>query len=876
MAIFKDTETNTAFPTGAAVTNCKPMSTALDSIPSVLSYSNYSKDSFVYSLYPIEISGDIDEISSGEFDYGLGGVARSNINIDGVRKNGIGMFYFISRLNKSKIESAFFGGPCTPPIAPAISFWEYLSSFWGRLKDKDKSVWENYWKSVTDIGFELTSQADRYLDSISPKDAHVCVYELNYDILVGPRYAIPTRIDPTTKGASDTIRPLSIKLMQPVVDGDTWSREDMIELSPSDYYAVRDIAVDNYVVIKSSSGAFEDQAFLVKNMLSSEESYSRKESGTITNSNSSYETDCYITVVSNTDTPMPNFKFMITHEHVYGQLNPQYEISWYSDANDGIDGVVINVKQHEIPNVFGVASALNDDPQNMGRFTFEGKDPSSSWGVYAAYTPSMGNHGAMFPDASVKFSDLESYIPSQGSSDRYWNPTSVTIVNGVSTADASSYKYYIQVYGDLTKFDSIPVVCHFTTGRSYSVDDEILTMPGLRSNITSEDDTYKNGTDFTFYNSVIEFRNDIFIEDSIPVDSYLYSLNSSKINTTLFDQFGGLVGITDWKSRGYDNISAKASVSAVVKAMQNSGYKDEYEKALGILYGMPVSPDDAKVHGVYESYGYKIVSVNGTSVKLQIESGSELHKFIQPGSTMLCDSGYEVTIISITSRKDAIIVCDDTNTIYDGAKLYLKLQNRFEITSFDKDTGRITVKSASDSGGLQHLVDMFNIKYDGLRLPEFIVYGNSDGNDGVYHMSSASFDGQNVSIGIYKYEGGKALYNDSINASRSNDGAFMGYIHLPWPTHKFVYMYLKNLKSNYVMYMDAPVDTWLDYGDDVEKYDRVTRNVSVLNSSDFPGWSEYSGFRMQNGMHEQSDILELTNTIVGSEFGQYFPSEIKA
>ena len=220
----------------------------------------------------------------------------------------------------------------------------------------------------------------------------------------------------------------------------------------------------------------------------------------------------------------------------------------------------------------------------------------------------------------------------------------------------------------------------------------------------------------------------------------------------------------------------------------------------------------------------------------------------------------------------------DDSEIAVGDKLNTRLFNRFPIKGFvsEADGGpKIIVYAPGGDGAIDHLVSVTQTISGRLKYPEIVVYGTSESGhnyDGVYHIiGTDGYSSPLLTIKLYKRANYvEPLYNDYVG--ETNGALDMGFAHIPWPTHKYLLLWLAN-GSYYKAYMDAPVDTIYDNGDKLNQYDRVARNVSILNSAMFPGWSEFDQFKRQSRLNESSDVLELTSMIPGAQFGSFFPSK---
>ena len=464
------------------------------------------------------------------------------------------------------------------------------------------------------------------------------------------------------------------------------------------------------------------------------------------------------------------------------------------------------------------------------------------------------------------------------------------VSQGEYVPDKSKMRYMIVVEGDLSYLGSDGFSIYLTTARSYNIEKFVISIPMLQTFITlGKDPEYQFDLDYTIHNFILEFRNDIYGLGSVKDGDYLYYPKVPVIEHYLFDLYGNMIGIPDWTKYNFDNISGKAAINATMKALQNISKEEEYNRALNVYYGVPVSPCKSKVIGLYESYGYKIASINEVEIYLELRTDpteEELSLLVQKGGRFLVEGKGEFTITHIHDRALGYISLSETTGLEVGDRMHIKLRNRYQIKSIFKEGSveaapAIDVYSYEGSGTISHLVDVINTISKNLVYPEMVLYGTKDivGNEGIYHITAATESPglttprEQVRLSLYhKGENEDPLYNDYIDSD--HEDIEEGFVHIPWPTHKFLYL-LVNGEYYYKAYLDAPVDTIFDTGDDLEKYQVIGRSVSALNKKSFPDWNQFDMFRRFSGLNYQSDTLELIKTIPGSKFGDYFPTRYK-
>ena len=548
-----------------------------------------------------------------------------------------------------------------------------------------------------------------------------------------------------------------------------------------------------------------------------------------------------------------------------------------------------------------IESASSDNIDNVISMASSG----TPWATLTNMSPKGKTQLPVF--AETEFDLLPNYIHAETANGRYYPKTGQIWqwYEGYSSDDGdvgdtdygrwinskSKYKYMIEVVGNITYLGTDPFTIYLTTGRSYNIDSAITDIPTLVSNIVPGTGTiFTKDVDYTFYNSILEFNNDLFEEGQASIGDYLYGYKAPAIEDNLYNMYGSLVNITDWKDYNYNNWSGKAGINALLKSLQDVSNRNEYERALNVYYGLPVSPDNGQVIGLYESYGYEILVINGNQITLDIPSGDspydgELHPFVQPGTWMLCEGKKEVIVSTVDDRASGLITMEDASDLSIGDKIHVKLKNRFQLKRLLKEDqsidlpGEIDIYSFEDEGGIQHLIDTVQSISDNERYPEIIVYGTDKlerNYDGIYHITNATLLSTSNNVRTirltvyYKDDIDDPLYNDYIGY---NSGIMEGgYVHIPWPTHKFLYLLL-NREKYYKAYLDAPIDTIYDVDDIISKYDTIARNVNISNDIIFPEWTQFDLFKKQNGINTESDVLQLISSMPNAEFGKYFPSD---
>lgn len=382
--------------------------------------------------------------------------------------------------------------------------------------------------------------------------------------------------------------------------------------------------------------------------------------------------------------------------------------------------------------------------------------------------------------------------------------------------------------------------------------------------------------EYLFHNNIIEFRDDNISNGNITDGQSLYSESSDIIDKNLYSSYGTLVGISDPTRFNYDNVSGKAAINTLIKALQNSSNILEYQNALNVYYGLPIVPQDATVVGLYESYNYIINNIAGSNISLTIKPDSSLHNFIQIGTILrISRTGQEITVTDIIDRAAGIIEVSDVSQLQFGPipdTLNIKLINKYPIKTINATN--ILVLCNEDSDKIQHVIDIINDISN--EYPEILLYGTRGWTinyDGIYHIISASTSSPSeTQLNLYDPMNDlEPKYNDYIPSASTDMN--IGFIHLPWPTHKYLLLLLKD-GTYYKAYIDSPLDTIYDTGDFLKQYDQICRNVTIMNNTILPKWNEFDGFKKNNSLDTNSSIVESVAVNHYAEFGSYFPSNI--
>jgi hypothetical protein len=862
------------------VSNSTFDSSAVNGFPSPFYASQFRPNSFIYNNFMLQNSGPGSSYwAIYDIEYGINGLTRY----------GIGMFYFWMRVatnstNTSTTEEGVFN----------LKLWDYLTTFWEYLTDNDRDMFENYWQGSYLAANDLTSKALRLRNASAPEYSAEYPEDNYYEIVIGPLSSKPLNPDPTDKGANYIMRPIGKAFIEPTYDEDyvpTYS--DLINVSASDYYKIRDVGIGCYAVVKVNKESVSDKYFKISNLFSSEEPAGRKQYA---------EIDERLNSVEYTGDLMYG---KIAIEGLYTLDDPLYtdisqklvqvvETSAGSFALWGNDWLIINV---EIGAPNQITDALN---YQLGVTPWanlinkSGKDPRTKCAVFG---------GVSIDEHAIKFHDLSSYKCAEAPNGRYYpvggrmwkwydgygdpgTDTEGDTTKGEYVTNQSKNTYAIEVEGDLSYIGDSTFSIYLTTGRAYDVEKQVIDIPYLHTHISQGYSIeFVKDRDYTFSDYIVEFNNDIFSNGEAAVGDTLYCRKTPIIEHYLYEEYGNMVGLPDWISYNHNNYSGKTAINCALQSLQNISTVDGYHKAMNSYYGLPLAPQNGRVAGLYESYSYTITEIDRNEITLDIPSGVDLHPFIQANGSFFVEGKDDVIIESITSRELAVIKLADASTVAVGDKLSVKLRNKFQIKSVYAETetapAYITIYCLEGPDPIQHIIDLVHETSNGKLYPEILIYNavSDDTNyNGVYHATKAYYVGDEadsiVKIKLYK-KGDKEepLYNDYIGITIVDvEGEYVGStMHLPWPTHKFLYIHMDN-GDYFKAYLDAPMDTCLDSEDTVSKYQVLARNASVFTKTMFPGWSQFDQFRRYNGISMESDVLEVTKIFQYGLFGSYFPS----
>jgi hypothetical protein len=470
------------------------------------------------------------------------------------------------------------------------------------------------------------------------------------------------------------------------------------------------------------------------------------------------------------------------------------------------------------------------------------------------------------------------------------------------------YPYYV-IQTDGGNFDYIPsgtkTTIYFTDARTYTTKKDVIDLPELSTSTTRVDGNsntighlLQKDVDYSYQNGVVEFNKNLIELEIVKDGDYLYAMNVSVMESNLYSGYGSLVSISDWSLYGYDNISGKAAINTLIRSLQTVSDSYSYESALNIYYGLQTAPDNCLVMGLFESYEYLVTAVGAGDnwITVQLKDGQPLHHFIQPGTRLIISGTYQEVDVTYSDTESTVldrvlgnILLVDKEDIVIGDKISIRLPSKSRLTKVtygSTSASKLQISHWTSGGDIKHLNDIIYGRAqvdDRVEHPEFLVWdsiGSVYNFDGYYHITdcqkpAGAFTGLvDISIDDYRAADQVADYNDFVDpALVAGATTTVGYVHIPWPTHKYLLLKLSD-QSYYKIYLDAPIDCIFDEGDRLVKYQPVARCINQIGQVAFPAWNQFSGFKRSNGIDVNSSVLELMATIPYAKFGEYFANSI--
>ena len=149
--------------------------------------------------------------------------------------------------------------------------WNFVSSFFNFLDTKSRDMIENFWDGLNTSTSDMADRANEFVNAQAPQYANTNVQENYYEIPVSPLTSLPIKLDPTDPNSKQMITPKNIATVEPLYANGEPIYGDIIEISADDYYALRDIAIGNYVVIVPKNPNIPTKYFKIEILKSSEE-----------------------------------------------------------------------------------------------------------------------------------------------------------------------------------------------------------------------------------------------------------------------------------------------------------------------------------------------------------------------------------------------------------------------------------------------------------------------------------------------------------------------------------------------------------------------------------------------------------------------------
>lgn len=884
-------------------------------LPDTFNAADFSETEFIYDTFGFANTG------SGSVSWALGGYDYGML---GSIRDGIGFFYFYTSIAPPVVDPTAAGDAgCYEADFPRLHFWDYISTFWNFLDDPSRDMVENMWYGMVMAGGALAKKAARFLTAVAPTTTDVCVFDDYYDLQVGPMLSRPIFLNPTQKAPKSIINPVGTILVEPEYVGFEPSYSDLINITGGDYHKIRNLGVrptdkiesECYVIVTPKNTDIDPKWFPVTDFKSSEEEHDRAASS---------EVDKELVYFEYNDGAAAWYMY----SSVTGQLLATSGVS-VDDLDvmgairlTGIDTLgdprYLDLSQYKVTIEHGVSTAVAWGTEELtitvvAASTTQiddimGATPTGTpWATITNISPKGKDQKIALANNS-DFEDLYNYVNSQEDGGRYIPPSGrvwryfpgYTSSDGTGVGDPdigewvdskAKYLYVIEIDGSLEYLGVEVFSIYLTNGKAYDINKEVIDLPYLDSGIETPGIQFRKEVDYTFVNYVLEFNEDPFVKHNVVNESYMYCKKTPIIENYLFTTHGGMVGVDDWTQYNYLNISGKAGLNTLQSALRNASSLAEYEKALNVYYGLPVAPEKSKVIGLYESYGYKIIDISGLTVTVEIETNEELHPFIQNNVLMVNDAGKPFSVSTVVAdRTLGKMKLNTTDDLSYGDHLYVGLNNKFVIKNIYAATATdppyLDVYVKEGYLPMKHVIDTVAAisKVDGVptRYPEIIIHGTDKftvNYDGLYHAVDAephpSGESGLVRIHLYNAETDEdPLYNDYISEDylAVSTEVKVGYAHMPWPTHKFLYLFIRDSEKLYRAYMDAPMDTIYDAGDDLDQYQVICRNAAALNGTLFSTWNQYRNFRQAPNINVGSNIIEMIFADPSAQFGEYFPS----
>ena len=897
MISFRYSELSTPLPTFTGVVdlgNNVYESDAPTLVPALSDISEFDVNSFLYWKFGFTNDGaGTTEWKAEDYDYGMKEEKRT----------GIGSFYFYpASFGSYDMATPWFIPPATPfsptglpdPLGcpDKIDYWSWLSTFFNVLIPDHRKMIEWIWSAMQDVGCEYTKKARRFIESLNPEASLINPTENFYDIKIDVLSAYPIYLDPQYQNYKIT----ALKYL--TYPNQTYSD---IFVTEEVYKILRDICIDSYVVIPATEEGKDDRYFKIIDRKSTIESKGDPAMFTVKGDSVLYP-DSFIKFTA--DDPNEDIsQYKIGFFSAVGP-NETYDIDWV----EGPDKILRVICYAQLPNgssilvnIDDLVNAINAADPNKWCTASNVSGPTIElpplWGDFidwnsqsklvsdisyeniVSYTPNEGDSGSWTPPEGMK------WVPYPGYS---YGGTREPGVNGDYADDRNKYRHFLRVLGDLSYLqNNLTPQFYTTTGKKFQVDNYVIDLPILTPHITKEVPFYVKDRDYTFYNNFVEFYEDPKI---ITTDvDILYGPKIDVIEYFLYELYGKLCHI-DWEDYNYNNVTGKEAVRTLMQTLQSLSTRYDFDRSSNVYGGLPLSPYNGRVIGMYESYDYKIKSIDegSNTITLDIPENEKLHFFFIEGSVILINDRFESPISNI-DHDLATMEVSEISRFKVGDNINIKLPTNFKVKimhdteTSGHETPCIHILAPLD---FAELIKTYADLYEELtnERPELIVW-NQDNLNGVYHiMDSYVFVSEtpgesDVVIQYYNAEGTRtdldslytynARYNDYW---RSGEGE-TALAHFKWATHKFLLIYDPETQQPYRAYIDAPMDTILSTDQAVEKGDVLCRNINIFDSNEFKNFTEFNKFIGINSTNNHNKVLMVSGMPV--KYGWHFPGKEK-
>lgn len=890
MLEFKYSELNTLLPTFPGVVdggNNIVESTAPTLVPLLPDISSYTPEQFLYWKFDFLNPGEgTSEWQARDYDYGMKMEKRI----------GIGSFYFYP--NTYPPDNGFYR-LATPwritelensiECKGKIKFWSWLSTFFNLLIPDHRKMIEWIWSAMQDVGCEYSKKARRFIQSMNPEESLINPTEDFYDIKIGVLDAYPIYLDPEYQNYQITA--LKSLWYPNQIFSDLFVTEEV-------YKVLRDVCIDGYAVIPSDNPEKEDRFFKVIGRKSTIESNGNPASFTIKGDYFLSPNSVLQFIADDSGEDISTYKIGFFWAE---GTNETYDIEWL----DGTDKILKVICYAVVPNgtsIFvnidtlvaaintphvnkwctakNVSNPLVESPPIWNEFinwdNQSRKTSNISYENIINFTPNEEDSGDWIPPEGKKWIWYEGY--SQGDD-------KIDGTTGFYTDDKNKYRHLIRVIGDLSYLkNNLNPKFYITTGKKFKIDNYVIDLPILTPHITKDVPFYTKDIEYTFYNNFIEFHNNPrLITTNVDI---LYSPKVDVIEYFLYELYGKLCSL-DWELYNYSNVTGKEAIRTIMQTLQNLSTTYDFDRSSNVYGGLPVSPYNGRVLGLYESYDYEIIEVDSINdaIKLKIPENERLHFFFINGAAILINDKFEALIDNV-NHVLATMEVENIDRFKIGDIVNIKLPTNFKVKVMHDDNTEHEVPCIHtycpfDFAGLLKTYSDIYEKITNER-PEVLVWNQKNIN-GIYHVMDAYIftggipESSDVLIEYYSALG-EDISSSALNgyAARYNDKwrhgeGEMAQVHFHWATHKFLLIHDPESEQVYRAYIDSPMDTIFNPDDVVQKGDVICRNINIFDENDFSNFTEFNKFIPTNSVNNHNKMLMVSGMPV--KYGFHFPGK---